>query len=434
MSRTAPASLVSEFVDAMSTLMPPSQIRSEDVDGYAVDGETPDVLVEPASIEQVQHCLAEAHAGSLAVIALGGGTRLNYGNPPSGYDVALCVRRLDQVVAYEPDDLTVTVEAGVRVDHLADTLRARGQTLPFDPPGSGDGTVGGLISANAFGPLRAAHGTIRDWLIGITVALADGTLVKSGGRVVKNVSGYDLHKLYAGSLGTLGVIVEATLRVAPSPRAESTVAATAESARAAAKLILRARDAGLAVRGAELLSPAASFAVGGDHAWMALFRLGGGDAAVLRSAKELRVLAAAAGGVPREADMGLWDRWRAAFAPTGLSLRASVAPSQVGEAVEVLDRRFAGASSRVSATVAAGMILARLQPTATTRAVALVERARETVGRFGGFVVVDAAPATYKREHDVFGSARPDFALMRRLKEEFDPKRILSPGRFVGRL
>lgn len=434
MSRAAQPSIAGEFVAAVRSSLRDDQIQHELLDPFDVDGLTPDVMVRPTSLDQLQLILAEAHEAGLAIIAHGGGAHMDAGNIPAGYDIALSMDGMDRIVAYEPDDLTVTVEGGVRFSDLQATLHGRGQTLPLDPPGVEVATVGGLLAANASGPLRPAHGTVRDWLIGIRVALADGTVVKSGGRVVKNVSGYDMHKLYVGSLGSLGVIAEATLKVAPSPRSESTLVLTFASPRAAATVVLAAGDAGLAVRAAELLSPTAAYALTGDHAWTAVVRLGGGDSAVTRSAREITALAASTEGVVVEGAMELWGSWRRLFAPDKLSLRASVSPSQVAEAVDVLDRRFTGAAPRISATVAAGLIRVNLTPSRETRVTALVEHARETIARYGGHVIVDAAPQAYKKEHDVFGPMRPDFAIMRRLKEEFDPKRILAPGRFVGRL
>jgi glycolate oxidase FAD binding subunit len=333
-------------------------------------------------------------------------------------------------------------------------LAKRGQTLPLDPPGPGGlpvgdstvggptiggptvggPTVGGVIAADASGPLRHAHGTVRDWLLGIEMVLADGTAIRSGGRVVKNVSGYDLHKLFVGSLGTLGIITEATLKVMPSARADEVIAAGFRSPRAAASVILASRDAGLAVRAAELLSPAAAYALDGHHGWTALIRLGGSPAAVERSTRDLRALTAEAGGTVRDARRDVWFDWQRLFAPDVLAVRISMRPSHIGEAVDVLDRRFAGASPRISATVAAGLVRLQLTPGRDARVATLVERCREVALRYGGFAVVEAAPPSYKREHDVFGPLRSDAPIMRRLKEEFDPKRLLAPGRFVGRL
>jgi len=402
-------------------------------EGFAVDGALPAVVVEPRSEADVASVLAEAQAAGLSIVAVGAGQHLTIGNPPERYDVALSMRRLNRVIAHEPADLTVTVEAGTSFGDLGLTLSPHNQFLPVDPPGGG-ATVGGLVAANLSGPLRHAYGTIRDWLIGVRVAHADGRISKAGGRVVKNVTGYEMTKLYTGSLGTLGVVTEATFKLAPLPPVRCTVVCTTHSAHAASTLLFAARDAGLSLEAAELLSPPAAFAVLGEARWSVLMRLGGVRGGVDRTMRELGTYANGLGGAADEVRDDAWERWYTAFALERLSLRVSVSPTSVPEVVEVLDRRFAGAAAMLSATAGVGVIRAKLSPSAEERAGALVDHARELVSAHGGSVVVEAAPPSYKREHDVFSPLRADFAIMKRLKDEFDPKRTLSPGRFVGRL
>lgn len=395
----------------------------------------PDASVAPTTIEQLQSVLSEAHKAGICVVPIGGGTHLGAGNIPTSYDVAISLAGMHRIIAHEPADLTVTVEPGVRLAELQSTLAEHGQFLPLDPPCDPSATIGGVLAANASGPLRHAFGTARDWLIGIRVVHADGSVSKSGGRVVKNVAGYDMHKLYVGSLGTLGIIAEATLKIAPRPQAESTLVIACRSAAHAAEMIIGAHDAGLALHAAELLSPPASNAIFGESVWAALLRVAGGSGAVERSLREIDGASAATGASVERRDAGDdWGAWSAAFRPGALALRVSVMPSHVAEAVQVLDRRFTGAGGRLSATVTAGVIRANLQPGRDARAGALVEAAREVAARYDGSVVVDAAPPLLKQEIDVFGPLRSDFAIMKRLKEEFDPNRILSPGRFMGRI
>ena len=433
-SRTAAARL-DEFRAVVSHEFTPDQVLTTNSDHYAVDGLGPEVVVAPATIGQLQQVLSEAHTARVAVVALGGGAHRGAGNVPESYDVALSLARLDRIIAHEPADLTVTVEPGVRLADLQTRLAQHGQFVPFDPPCDNAATIGGILSANAHGPLRHAYGTARDWLIGVHVVHADGSMSKSGGRVVKNVAGYDMHKLYVGSLGTLGIIAEATLKVAPLPRSEVTLVLTCRSAAQASDLILAAHDAGLALRAAEVLSPPAANAVLGNEAWSVIVRAAGEPGTVTRTRSELHAASTALGAKVDERDTSdVWSAWDVAFRPGVLSLHVSVMPSSVGEAMQVLDRRFAGAGARLSATLTAGVIRANLKPTREARAGALVDAAREVASRFGGGAIVDAAPPVLKHDIDVFGPLRPDFAIMKRLKDEFDPRRVLSPGRFVGRL
>jgi glycolate oxidase FAD binding subunit len=243
-----------------------------------------------------------------------------------------------------------------------------------------------------------------------------------------------MHKLHIGSLGTLGVMAEATFKVAPLPRVDQTVAVAAPSARAACALARRFGGAGLALQAAEVLSPPAAYAVLGHGGWSLLIRAAGGAGAVTRTLAEITAGARDAGGGVEEVEATTWDAWIDAFAHAPLSLRVSVPATSGADAMTALDRRFVGAAGRLSATVSAGVIRAALDPTFERRAPALLRQAQDVAQHLGGSVVVDAAPISLKRDIDVFGELRPDFPIMQRLKQEFDPARVLAPGRFVGRL
>ena len=435
MSDAAVAASIDEFRAVIRGQLEAEQLAGGHLDDFIVDGVAPDMAVEPATAQQLKRCLAEASEANVTIVPFGGGTHIALGNIPERYDVALSLRRLHRIIEYEPADLTVTVEAGVRLVDLQSKLAEHGQFLPLDPPGGDEATVGGVLAANASGPLRHAFGTGRDWLLGISVVHADGTMTKGGGRVVKNVAGYDMPKLYIGSLGTLGVIAEATFKVAPLPKSESTVAIGCDSPHSACTLLFAARDAGLSLNAAELLSPPAAYAVLGEPRWMLLMRASGGHGAVQRTLRELHELGESIGARfeirdTREA----WSAWRQVFDSGELTLRASVTPAEVADVVAILDRQLIGSAPMLSATVAAGVIRAQAEPTREARAGAIVMRAREVVKRFAGTMVVEAASAALKHDIDVFGDVRSDFAIMKRLKEEFDPHRTLSPGRFLGRL
>ena len=217
------------------------------------------------------------------------------------------------------------------------------------------------------------------------------------------------------------------------PRVTETTAIPFESPLAASLLLFAAQDAGLAVQSAELLSPPAAHAVLDDSRWTMLLRVAGGDGAVGRTMRGLRTLASQAGTSPVARDGDVWSRWSATFAPVTAAVRIFIPSSQVASTIELLDRRLVGTSARCSATVMAGVVRCTVDSAADDVVLSIIERAREAASRAGGSVVVDAAPASVKRPIDVFGPTRPDFALMSQLKAEFDPDRVLAPGRFVGR-
>jgi glycolate oxidase FAD binding subunit len=434
MSSTLAGTRVDAFHAAVRSRDRGIQIRTDDVDAFAVDAFVPDLSAEPSDEAGLAITLSEAHDAGLAVIPLGGCTQVAYGNIPAAYDVALSLARLRRIEALEAADLTVTADAGVPLVELQAALGEHRQFLPLDAPSHPDATVGGLVATAAAGPLRHRFGAMRDWLIGIRVVQADGTITKAGGRVVKNVSGYEMTKLYTGSLGTLGVISSSTFKVAPLPRVDMTVLACFDGSAAAADCISRATEAGLALYAAELLSPPATNAIAGIPRWAALQRVAGGTGAVERTLHDLRALARDLGGTLEMRDSAdAWDSWARCFRPAALALRMHLLPSLVGDTVAVLDRRFAGAAAVMSATVSVGVVRANLEP-GSIRALTLIEHARATVERRGGHVVVEAAAPHVKRTIDVFGPLRPDFAIMRRLKEQFDARGVLSPGRFAGRL
>src|SRR6266511_272027 len=188
----------------------------------AVDGVQAELVAEPASVEEASRVLAAVSRAAKKVVVVGNGSKLGLGNPPERVDLIVRTRRMDRVLEHAAGDLVVKVEAGARLADLQAALAPAGQWLALDPPEPG-ATVGGVVAANASGPRRLRYGTVRDLIIGITVVLADGTVAHAGGKVVKNVAGYDLAKLFCGSLGTLGLIAEATFRLHPRPAAAAVV-------------------------------------------------------------------------------------------------------------------------------------------------------------------------------------------------------------------
>src|SRR5919202_2526867 len=194
-----------------------------DSTNFAVDGLTPRAVEGPESAEAVAALLRRAAGERQAVVPWGAGTKQGLGNVPRAYDLAFDLSALDQVLEYEPADLVVTAQAGVPLAALQRRWGEAGQFLALDPPYAEQATLGGTLAANASGPSRLLYGTARDLVLGMRVALPSGEVVKSGGKVVKNVVGYDLNKMHIGALGTLGLMVEVTLKVHPLPAAEATV-------------------------------------------------------------------------------------------------------------------------------------------------------------------------------------------------------------------
>jgi len=184
---------------------------------YAVDGVVPEAVLLPSSEDEIAKALREASEAASSVVPWGAGTKQDFGNPIEHVDTVLSLERLNQAVEYIPADMTITVQAGMRFADVQSLTAAHGQTFPLDPPRAANATIGGIVATAASGPRRMAYGGVRDLVLGVRVALPDGRAIKAGGKVVKNVAGYDLVKLVIGSLGTLGVITEVSLRLRPLP-------------------------------------------------------------------------------------------------------------------------------------------------------------------------------------------------------------------------
>jgi glycolate oxidase FAD binding subunit len=348
------------------------------------------------------------------------------GNPPARYDVALGLDLLAQVIEYEPADLTITVEAGMTLGALADTLAAQGQFLPIDAPM--ESCVGGVLATGASGVSRHAYGLPRDWLIGCRVAHADGSMTHAGGRVVKNVAGYDMPKLYTGSLGTLGVIVEATFKVAPLPVAERTLLAEFSSSGDALNAIAGANDLVLASRGI-------AFRQRLGRPPVVAFWLAGARAAVDRSEREIAALCPGATTERTATGESLaWWTELLAFPYQGETIvRVSLRPTDVPSLLEVAQRQSdaAGVQTEVVAYPTTGLAYLSIRADDIGAIVSYVLALRTAATRMGGSVVVMSAPTAVKERVDAWGDVSA-IEVMRRLKQHFDPNSTLCPGRFAG--
>jgi glycolate oxidase FAD binding subunit len=408
---------------------------------FALDGVVPRWVVRPAGLAELARVVALASDAGLAVAARGSGSALALGRPPARADLVLDLTGLDRIVEYNPDDLTVTVEAGVTVGALAHRLAGRRQLLALDPPGAGARTLGGIAATGASGPLRARYGTIRDLLLGVRFVQADGVPTWGGAKVVKSVSGYDVPKLMVGSLGTLGVLGELTLRLHPAPDAEGTWLIPCRDAAAAQEVVLGLIDSAVQPSRVEVMNGAALAACGIAEGPAAVaVSIGTAEDAVRAQGETLAALGRAAGGAAREAGDGFWARYERAMAPAGgVRLAVGTLASRLAETLVEVERAAGASLAGVAPAITGCAPLGNLRvwlPVAEAGAIgAVVERLRAFVAPAGGSVIIQHAPPEVRAAVDPWGPIEPGpFALMRALKEAFDPKGVLSPGRFVGGL
>jgi len=394
----------------------------------AVDGVAPSFVVEPGSTEEISELMKFANDQDLAVAPRGGGTTMSLGNPPRELDLILSTARMNAVVEHVPGDQVVRVQSGIRFGDLQERLAGSDQMLGVDPPEVGNGaTVGGIVATNSSGPRRYRYGTIRDLIIGITVVLADGTVAKAGGKVVKNVAGYDLSKLFTGSLGTLGVIAECNFRLHPRPETARTVAVElpdTASAGAASQAILHAQ-----------IVPSAVELLWTDETRLLTVLIEGIPSGVEAQAEATYHILGPFGEVRTLSD----DDNVEPSSPPGagndeVAVKISAPPAELAG---VLDSTL-GAASRLGVTpritghAGTGVTYVGLSGGDEEARAGVVEELREIWLRRGGSVVVREAPPAFKERVEAWGPIGTRLDLTRRVKEKFDPRGILNPGRFVG--
>ncbi len=380
-----------------------------------LDGLSPSLVLEPSSEDGCSRALALCESERMAAVPLGAGTRLEVGNPPSRLDVYLSTRRLSGIVDHVEGDLTVVVRAGTPLELLNRELARAGQFLPLDPPFPSRATIGGILALGEPGFRRRPGARPRDLLLGFDAALADGTKVKAGGRVVKNVAGYELSKLFVGSAGTLGVLTRACLRLRALPEDKVTIARAFPRVSTAAEVFHSIARQPVPPEAVALLNPELSKELGFED-WTLLARFEGFREETKEGAK---------GG--ENVGVAVWDELRDFPArPLGgaeLLLRGQAAPARV----------FALAESWQDGGPLVAFPDSGLVYSHTRDPEALANR-RETAALCGANAVLERGPSSLKSEIDVFGEVPEAFAIMKALKEKLDPKGILSPGRFVGRL
>jgi glycolate oxidase FAD binding subunit len=380
----------------------------------AVGGVVPREVVRPTTVDQVAEVLTAAAADGRTVVPVGGRSKLTWAAPPESCDLLLDLTGLDRVVEHVAGDLTVVAEAGVRLADLQAQVGRAGQLLGLDPPEDG-ATLGGVVSANASGPRRLRYGTTRDLLIGITVVLADGTVAHAGGKVVKNVAGYDLGKLFTGAHGTLGVVVSTTWRLHPVPPARRVVTLELPDAAAAGPVSVALARSTLTPSAVELIAGAdrtARLVVLFESIAESVAGQAGAAVALLGGGEESEDLPEDFGRRPGGADDVLL---RLAHAPASLSAVLGALP----------------AGTALAAHAATGVTYAAVP---AGEAVDALPRLRAAIAPHDGTAVVLRAPDAVRERLDHWGPVGDSLDLMRRVKERFDPERRMSPGRFVGGL
>ena len=391
----------------------------------AVCGVQPSLVLEPGTEQQLAHALKLANAAGATVVARGGGTKLEWGNAPQRADVILSTVRLDRVLEHAWADLTVSVQAGCTVANLQESLAKRGQRLAIDALWPERATIGGILSVNDSGPLRLRFGSLRDLVIGVTVVLADGTVASSGGKVVKNVAGYDLPKLLTGALGTLGVITRAIFRLHPLAKDARTISWPVADPGEAQRLVL-------AIQNSKLAHSALQIRFSEDATRVdVLFEAT--ETGVVAQTEQVRAMMQLRS--TEEPGREVWSAEQQIYG-SGKSgrgfaiLKFSTLPARLADSLTQIRMACPAGAGFVGVLQATGVGSVRIE--GKTEALSeMVRSLRSWFEKLGGSLVIRHRPVGLA-ELDAWGSGGDSLPLMRAVKQQFDARRTLNPGRFVG--
>lgn len=409
-----------------------------------VDGLLPSVAVYPSTVEEVSHVLTFAWEEALAITPKGGGTALHLGNRPRRLDILLCLSALKGGFEHSPEDMVATVPAGMTVGETNEMLADREQCLPLDPPRPDEATVGGVLAAGSLGPRMQWFGPLRDSVLGLRVVLPDGRVVKTGGRVVKNVAGYDMAKLYVGSLGTLGIIVEVAFKLRPLFKVTTSLLFPFPTLDGAVRTSYDLLEAGLQPLALTVLNSSAASALNlGTGAACLLVEFGDLKQVVERQVREAEGAARVRGSEDSliyhgEESRKLWQSVRdAPVSPWDVTFRGSVPLAEVDAFLDATEETLKSRGMECCLVAHTGLGIVFVSPLSRPMDETIESIYADLTAlctSLGGNLVLERAPADLKDTLDVWGPRPPGFDLMSRVKAEFDPKGILNPGRFVGGL
>ncbi len=408
----------------------------------------------PQTIEEISEIMKVASRESLAIAPWGGGTKIGLGREPQKADVVICTRRLNRIIEYEPSDLVGIAECGISLRDFQKALSEKNQFLATDPPHIERGaTLGGIIATNDSGPMRLRYGTIRESLIGIKVIRSDGIIIKGGAKVVKNVAGYDIPKLYVGSLGTLGIIVEGTFRLYPIPEASETLLISFPNIEVLHETVLIILNSPLVPSCLEVLNLPLVSAISEKlnlnlkEGYTLGVRIEGVERAVrdqVSRAKDICREKNGEGvlfeGKPEET---LWQEirefpWRVC-GENRVVCKAGVLITDVSNVIQKLEGLSKASGFRIytSARAGSGILIISIDSIGSSRdeilpMVETINSIRDFVTSLKGNLVVQEAPLSLKSQIDVWGEVGASINVMKKIKSLFDPNSILNPGRFVG--
>ena len=416
---------------------------------YRVDGVAPVDVVAPSSEEELCEVVAAANKDGLGIIPYGGGTRIGLGNPPSRPCLVVDMANLNRVVSHNYADLTASFQAGATFGFVSEILAQQGQLLPIDPPLPERATMGGTLAAAVSGPLKWHFGHPRDTVIGMKVVQPDGSVTKSGGLVVKNVSGYDMSRLHIGGLGSLGIILEASFKLTPIPMYERTILAAFSNIDDAMDASMQVFNSYVMPLAMTAFGPAVASRVNSDedsNRHHLAIRLGGRSRTLARQADEINSIFSDVSASTQQDIEGsassLWRSlsdfgWTSETVPA-LNIKTTALPSHTRAIMKLIESLCdSDLEPAVVAEPGFGSVEACWYAPGDVSdgsLIAIVSKVRKHVARLGGTAVVQQCPPSVKAALDIWGEDHPGIDVMRRMKRQYDPNGIMNPGRFIGRI
>jgi glycolate oxidase FAD binding subunit len=418
---------------------------------HSLDGLTPSSIERPETLDELSQALAGVTSTQRTAIPWGGGTRIGVGNIPSSYDVAVDLSAFVGEIEHVAGDMTVVANAGVTIGTLNAVLEKEGQRLAFEVRNPAQATIGGSVASNAPGRRQSSTGGIRDWVIGMQIVLPDGTVTKTGGRVVKNVQGYDMHRLHTGAYGTLGVVSQTAFKLLPILPEQQTVAIWFDD-------VQSAQEVGMSfVNG--LFTPEAIVLLSGSLAretvkasgetppsgeiWALLVKLGGGVSSIERQAREVVGSAGANGATGyavlfEAAANAAWTHIEASESNAGVSTRVNARTRDALSISEALTNGNEDDEASLSTICDLGFgsltVLSLADTMNDSAALTVITSVINATSKFQSSYVIEKCPLSVKQQVDVFSDVGSSIDLMRRVKNQFDPNNTLNPGRFAGKI
>jgi glycolate oxidase FAD binding subunit len=428
------------------------------IEAYALDGKRPKVIVSPRTMDEVSKVIAYANEQRLAVIPMGNGTKIGTGGIPKRMDIVLLTRRLNRITDCDIDNLTFSAESGMTLNEVQKHLakEGAGYFLPLDPSFTDKATLGGIVATNSSGPKRLLYGTARDLIIGMKTVFPNGDVVVSGGKTVKNVSGYDMCKLLIGSFGTLGIVCEITFKILPLPEKEATLLVPFKTLDEADGFVQEVTHSQLIPASIETLNATAvtkmkyRASLPGDGNYLVVVGLEGVAESVKRQISEMGALGKKHGApetvlLDSEKYQAFWDAFRnfskelAKGYPNLIALKSNFLISKGGKVLESYEKIFKSSGMDCAFICHSGngilysyVLADKSLRTKVDSLVKLIRKLTSEAAKNEGNLVVESSPFSIKKKIDVWGRPRADYQIMRRIKKQVDPGGVLNPGRFLG--